>query len=150
MKLFLIFLLSSCLVVETVEGLPDLAGIIAGLSSKTIELLKSVTIPVLDTQIGFIRSHIENFVSFLKGSEGDIPVPETQFVLHYVADRCTILGRKRFIVRSLMKCKATVTERDTGLSATCEKHYRNEAIDCASAKVIDLLKILIDKVKTVP
>ncbi|XP_029641169.1 uncharacterized protein LOC115215941 isoform X2 [Octopus sinensis] len=147
MKLFLIFLLTSCLVVEKTHGLPDLAGIIAGLSGKTIELLKKVTVPILDTQIGFLRSHIEHLVSFFKGSEGDIPVPETSFVLHFVADRCHIIG-KRFLLTDFKKCKATVKEAQTGLSATCEKHYQKEAIECAAKEVIDLLQALVKKVQS--
>ncbi|XP_014789684.1 uncharacterized protein LOC106883259 isoform X2 [Octopus bimaculoides] len=145
MKLFLIFLLTSCLVVENTHGLPDLAGIIAGLSGKTIELLKKVTVPLLDTQIGFLRTHIEHLVSFFKGSEGDIPVPETSFVLHFVADRCHIIG-KRFLFRSFMKCKATVTEKQTGLAGTCQKHYQKEAIQCAMSKTVKLLRELIKKI----
>ncbi|XP_014789683.1 uncharacterized protein LOC106883259 isoform X1 [Octopus bimaculoides] len=141
MKLFLIFLLTSCLVVENTHGLPDLAGIIAGLSGKTIELLKKVTVPLLDTQIGFLRTHIEHLVSFFKGSEGDIPVPETSFVLHFVADRCHIIG-KRFLLPDLFKCKAVVTENESKLTSTCTKGTQKEAISCAMEEVMNLIRLL--------
>ena len=68
----MVVVLISCVLVGQTSGLPDIAGIISGLSQKAMGILKGVTLPVLNSQVGFINKHIEGILSFFKNKEGDV------------------------------------------------------------------------------
>lgn len=52
----------------------DVSSILSHLSSKAITALKNVKIPVLNAQVGIIRSHIRSLLSFFRGREGDVSI----------------------------------------------------------------------------
>lgn len=52
----------------------DISSILSHLSSKAITALKNVKIPVLNAQVGIIRSHIRSLLSFFKGREGNVSI----------------------------------------------------------------------------
>lgn len=133
--------LLSCVLVEQTSALPDIAGIISGLSQKAMGILKGVTLPVLNSQVGFIRRHIDGLLSFFKDKEGEISIPNTPFTIHFTAERCHLLGiGKRLLLVDFQTCKAEASENTIGLTASCEKRSQKEAIECATEQVLNLLK----------
>lgn len=77
--------LLSCVLVEQTSALPDIAGIISGLSQKAMGILKGLSLPVLNSQVGFIRQHIDGLLSFFKDKEGDVSKTIIKAVLHLMS-----------------------------------------------------------------
>lgn len=87
--LFIISVLAvllSCVLVEQTSALPDIAGIISGLSQKAMGILKGLSLPVLNSQVGFIRQHIDGLLSFFKDKEGDVSKTIIKAVLQFDVD----------------------------------------------------------------
>merc|ERR1711942_56369 len=141
MKLLVLTLLIAATTTVNAQTGIDIGSIIAGLNAKAIGMLKSVAIPALNNEVSRIGAHIDGLIAFFKDKEGDIAIPNTPFSVHFKAERCHLFG-KRLLIVDFQKCKAKATEAQTGLSSTCEKGSQKEAIECATEKVLNLVKIV--------